>query len=175
MANLQNLLLRTKIGYSTGWTELTRNKFHVSGLHVIMTGNVGVVPLSMIHATELVSHYYHTREWCQPHINEQCSVNGFFSNIYPLMEKFKASIEKTNPKMTAYFKDMNESTATKCWLDACEKKLPNDDFEKYSQIIMEDLTRVFGEYVTISPSNDEAPNYFDSFLECFNPDKIIVI
>jgi hypothetical protein len=163
-------LTRTKSGYSTGWTEQSRNNFHISALHLIMTGKTGLASLSMIHATELISHHYNKREWCQPHINSDSSIDGFFYNAYPLFVKFKQQMDSSYPHISTFFNNMNDSSVTKYWIDAIEKD-NLVDVDKYSNIMMQHLTNVFGEYIIVYPSDYEAPDQLTSFLNCFNGKK----
>lgn len=152
------ILTRTNHGYSTGWTEDTRNMFSPITLFVIITGRSGLTNTAMTETVELVSHYFNRgREWCQQYINEQGYIKDFFYAILPLMMQFKEELLSKNIRVHKYFMELMDSTLFNEWVIHYDNH-DNVMASAKSKLIIEELEKVFGNIIVFYPSLEQHAN-----------------
>lgn len=164
-------IVKTPNGYSTGWTENTRNEFTPSALFLIATGYSGLTNASLVEATELVLHYYENkRERCQPYAGANGSIFGFFFNVGGYFRSFKKELEESQPNLFTYF---NNQENIKTWLKLCqEDPQPKEEIKKVADQICEDFVNDFGRSITILPSSEKKIKDYSSFLLIKQENKI---
>lgn len=143
--------------------ESEQNKFTPMALATVLTGTSGITPTSMVEATELVAHWAGKgRSWPHPHITENRAINGFYFNVFPLFAQMKSEMERKWPLVSEYISKLENSNLWKTWIDD-----PENDQKR--ALIVDELVRVFGQFVVIQPSNKPLPDPLSTFLSVLKP------
>ncbi len=89
---------------TTGWTSTTRNIFHPGDVITAINRNwVGFAPSGLLGMTELVCHVLKEgRESCQPHIDNEGRIYGFWFNVLPRANACEPYLRQQFPHLAAF-------------------------------------------------------------------------
>ncbi len=148
---------------TTGWTEQSRNDFHPGDVITAIRGCSGFSPHGMLGATELAVHVLHEgREYCQPHVDEEGTIHGFYFNVVPRIKSCQPYLRAKFPDLARYADSLTDER-----LDEF-RKLP--DPKKH---LIEDVEKRFGKIVCVEPKDLTFDDVLaDPFAEALQEERL---